>query len=114
MGGEALGLLHREQGENLEEVILHDVAYDAVLVEVAGSVFDADVFLPADVDTGDMLGAPHGPEDLVGETQHEQILDHFLAEIVVDAEGLRLGEDSGHLVHEGVGGFAVLAKRFFR
>ena len=37
---------------------------------------------------GDVIAVPCSPEELISEPEYEQVLDHFLPEIVVDSEEL--------------------------
>ena len=91
LGAQVLGvegdrLLHRRQGEELQEVVLDDVARGADAVVVAGAPADADVLGHRDLHVVDVVGVPHRLEELVGEAQGEEVLDGLLAEVVVDAE----------------------------
>lgn len=68
--------------------ILEDVANHAELVKVTASTLGAKWFLERDLDIGDAVLVPTGVHSDVGETEKEDILDHLLAKIVVNAERL--------------------------
>ena len=59
----------------------------------------------------DVLAAPHRLEQRVGEAKDEQVLHRLLAEVVVDAEDLRLVEGRGHGVVERARARQVVAER---
>ena len=52
LGGERDRPLHGDEGEDLEEVVLHDVADDADRVKVAAAALGAKVLLERDHHTG--------------------------------------------------------------
>ena len=56
---------------------------------------------------------PQRLEQRIGEAQREQVLDRFLAEIMVDPEGAVLGEGGGDRVVDLAAGFEVAAERLF-
>ena len=82
-------LLHRQQRHHLEQVVLHDVANDAVVVEVATATVHAQGLLEDDLHVVDVLATPESVDDHVGEARHQQVLHHLLAEVVVDTLGVR-------------------------
>ena len=94
-------------------MVLHHIAHDTVLVEIAATAFNADRFSPGNLDALDVFTAPQGFKDAVGETQNHQVLDHFLPQIVVDSEDLVLGEDQPELTYELVRRGAVMPERLF-
>ena len=71
-------------------MVLHHVAQHAGAVVVAGAAFQADRLGDGDLHVVDHVGVPQPLEDRIGEAQRHQVLHGFLAEVVVDAEGLRL------------------------
>src|SRR5690606_24291928 len=90
LGREGDGPLHGDEREDLEQVVLHDVADDAELVKVAAAALGAEGLLEDDLDVVDVVAVPGGAEEGVSEPEDEQVLDHLLAEIVVDAVELLL------------------------
>ena len=89
---EARGRLHRDEAQELEEVILHHVADGAVLVVVPPAPLRADGLGDRDLHALDGLRVPQRLEDAVREAQRDEVLDGLLAEVVVDAERPVLGE----------------------
>ena len=74
-------------------MVLDHVAQRAGSLVVAGAAFDADVLRGGDLDVVDVVAVPDRLEEGVGEPQRHEVLDGLLAEVVVDAEDLRLLED---------------------
>ena len=91
---EAHRLLHRGQRQQLQQVILDDVAGRADTVVVATAAAEADVLGHRDLDAVDVVVVPDRLVQLVGEAQRQDVLDRLLAEVVVDAEHRLLGEDA--------------------
>jgi hypothetical protein len=86
-------LLHRGQRQQLQQVVLDDVAGGADAVVVAGAPADADVLGHGDLHVVDVVGVPDRLEQLVGEAQRQEVLHRLLAEVVVDAEDRVRRED---------------------
>ena len=99
LGIEAEGLFHSGEGEQLQQMVLDDVAgcTHAVVVACAGA--DADVFGHGDLDVVNVVRVPERFKHLVGETHCQDVLHGFLAEVVVDAEHCVGREDC---LHDGV------------
>src|SRR5438067_6309906 len=103
--------LHRDKREELEQVVLDDVAHRAGLLVVARALLDADRLGDRDLDVVDVLAVPDRLEDPVRETHDEDVLDGLLAEVVIDAEHLVLAEDRVHDLVELERRRAVVAER---
>lgn len=73
-------------------MILHDVPYYATFVEVAAATLGAKVLFERDGHRGDVIAIPRRRNEAVAEAKYHQILHHFLAQVVVDAIDLLLGE----------------------
>ena len=58
---------------------------------------DPEILGDGDLDVVDVATVPDRLEDAVGEPQHLEVLHRLLAEVVVEAEHLRLVEGRGHL-----------------
>lgn len=87
LGGEVLGverdrLLHGREGQELQQVVLDDVARGADPVVVPGAAADADVLGHRDLHVVDVVRVPDRLEHLVGEPEGQQVLDRLLAEVV--------------------------------
>lgn len=70
--------------------ILHDVPHDSKLVKVASTSLGSERLLERDLNVGDEVLVERGVEHDVGESEDEKVLDHLFAEVVVDAEDLRV------------------------
>ena len=79
-------LLHRGQRQQLQQVVLDDVAGRAHAVVVAGPAAGADVLGHGDLDVVHIVGVPERLEQLVGEAQRQDVLHRLLAQVVVDPE----------------------------
>ena len=96
VGGERDRRLHAEQGEQLEHVVLHQVAERARRVVVAGARAHAEVLGGGDLHVVDEVAVPDRLEQPVGEPQRHHVLDRLLAEVVVDPEDLLLAQHAQH------------------
>lgn len=90
LGGERDWTLHRQQGQNLQEMVLHDITDDAKLIEVTSTTLGAKWFLEGDLDVIDVIAVPSCVEERVAESENEDVLDHLLSEVVINAEDLLL------------------------
>ena len=91
--------LHRQQRHDLQQVVLEHVADRPDGVVERAAALDADRLGHRDLHTAHVAAVPDRFEQRVGEAEHEEVLDGLLAEVVVDAEDVRLGE---HLVEHDV------------
>ena len=87
-------LFHRGQCQQLHQVVLDHVASGADAVVVAAATAQADVFGHGDLDVVDVVRVPDRVEQLIGESQRQDVLDRLLAQVVVDAEDRILGKDA--------------------
>ena len=62
----------------------------------------------------DAAAAPQRLEQRIAEAERQQVLHGLLAQVVVDAEYLRLGEDRAHVRVDGGGGLQVLPEGLFQ
>mmetsp|Transcript_32334 Transcript_32334/g.70578 ORF Transcript_32334/g.70578 Transcript_32334/m.70578 type:complete len:376 (-) Transcript_32334:225-1352(-) len=92
LGVEANRGLHREQCQHLQQMVLHNVADDAVLVEVTPPALGAKGLGEGDLHVADVLARPEGLEQQVGEPQHRQVVDQLLPQVVVDPVDLILSQ----------------------
>ena len=79
---------HRDKGEDLEQMVLDHVADGASFLVVTTAAADAKFFGDGDLDVIDRLAVPELFEDGVRKTEHQNVLNGFLAEVMVDAEDL--------------------------
>ena len=92
-GVEGSGRLHRQQRQHLQDVVLDDVPQGPGLLVEGAAPLDADRLGDRDLDVVDGVAVPDPLEDGVAEAEDEDVLHRLLAEVVVDAEDLRLVED---------------------
>ena len=90
--------LHRHQRQQLEHVVLDHIAQRARPVIEADPAFKPNRFGYRNLDMIDMRRVPQRLEQDVGEAQREQVLDGFLAQIMIDPEGSVLREGTGHRI----------------
>nr|WP_246355089.1 hypothetical protein [Nocardioides ungokensis] len=108
------GRLHGHQAQQLEQVVLDHVAHRAGLVVVAAALADAEGLGDGDLHVVDPPGVPQRLEEGVGEARDQQVLHALLAEVVVDAEDLRLREDAADRVVDRLGGGEVVPDRLLQ
>jgi hypothetical protein len=87
------GRLHRDEREQIHDVVLEHVAQRTGVVVVAATLLDADRLRRGDLDRVDVAPVPDRLEDDVRETQRHDVLHRFFPEIVIDAVDRVLGED---------------------
>ena len=84
--------LHRQVAQDLEQMILDDVADGARLVVEGAPALDAEVLGHGDLHALDVIAIPERLQEGVGEAEEEHVVDRPLAEVVIDAEDRRLVE----------------------
>jgi hypothetical protein len=72
-------LLHTDQRQQLQQMVLDDVARRTDSVVVPGPALDADVLGHRDLHMVDEVRVPYRLEKLVGEPQRHDVLDGLLA-----------------------------------
>ena len=87
------GRLHGAQRDQLEDVVRNHVAEGAGRLVIAAAQLDSELLGDRDLHVIDVAAIPDRLEDSVGETECENILDRFLAEIMVDAIDLLFVDD---------------------
>ena len=105
--------LHRGDRQELHHVVLHHVPHgpDLVIKRAAGA--DAFLLRHGDLDVVDKVAVPDRFPDGVGKTEVQEVLDRFLAEVVVDAEEIGFVEAGLKVIDQLAGGSQVVSKRFF-
>ena len=84
MGVEFHRRLHRDQRQQLEQMVRHHVAQRAGRVVKVAAMPDAEFFIDGDLDVVDMVAVPDRLEHAVGEAQYQDVLHRLLAEIMID------------------------------
>ena len=92
-------------------MVLDDVTSGADAVIVAGAAADADILGHRDLHVVHVVRIPDRLVHLVRESQRENVLHGFLAEIMVDAEHRAWVENLGHHAVKLAGAFQVMAER---
>src|SRR5262245_10058147 len=111
VGGERGRYLHGDEGHDLEQVVLDDVADHARGLVERAAALDADRLGGGDLDVVDVVAIPDRLEDRVAEPQDQDVLDRLFAEVVIDPVDLGLVEvGADHLV-EPARGQEVAAER---
>ena len=77
--------LHRNQRQQLEQVVLDDVPQRAGLLVERAAFFDADGLRHRDLHVVHVAAVPERFEDAIAEPKDEQVPDGLLAEVVIDA-----------------------------
>src|SRR5262249_47250271 len=88
----AHGRFHRQVRDDLQQVVLHHVAYAADAIVKRAATLYAELLGHRDLYAFDVPAIPDRLEDLVGETEVEQIADRRLAQVMIDAEDRALVE----------------------
>lgn len=70
--------------------VLHDIPDDAEIIKVSTTTFGSERFLESDLHIVNVFAIPHLAEENVGETHGHDVLDHFLAEVMINAVNLLL------------------------
>ena len=91
----------------------HHVAQRAGLVVVTAALFHAHGFGHGNLHVVDVAPVPDGLEDSVGETQRHDVLDGFLAQVVIDAIDLLFAGHLQQLLVQQPGGFEIVPEGFF-
>ena len=103
---------HRDQRKKLEEMVLKHVPEHAGGLVVARPAFHAHRFGDGDLDMVDMVPVPERLKNRIAEPEHEDILDGFLAQVMIDPEYLVLMEQLVELIVERTRSLKVAPERF--
>ena len=79
MGVEFHRRLHRDQRQQLEQMVRHHVAERAGRIVKAAAMPDAEFFIDGDLDVIDMVTVPDRLEHAIGEAQYQNVLHRLLA-----------------------------------
>src|SRR5215467_587673 len=94
-------------------MVWHHVAQGAGGLVESAAVFDTHSLRRGDLHVVDVRAVPERFNDAVGETKHQDILDGFFAEVMVDAVDLLFGEDFFQFFVELNRGFVIVAEGLF-
>ena len=104
------GRFSGEQADELQQMVLHNVAQRPDRVVEAAAVLDPEVLCHGDLHAGDPVAIPQWLKDRVGEPQEHDVHGGFFAEEVVDAKDLPLVQMLSQLVIQGAGRVQVVAE----
>jgi len=93
---------------------LHHVAQCPGFVVELAAAFHAQFLGHRDLHVFDQSAPPQRLEQCIAETQRHEILHRLLAEVVIDAINLFLGEHLADLGVDEVGGLGVVSQRFLQ
>src|ERR1700733_3476788 len=105
--------LHRHEAKNLEEMRHHHVAKSAGLLVETNPVADIERLRHVDLHMIDEIAVPDRLEQAVAEAKGENVLRRLLAEEMIDAENLVLGEHLVQRIVERDRAFEIGAERLF-
>ena len=108
----APGRFHGGDRQHLGQVVLHHVPQGTGRFVVPGPFLHANRFSGGDLNTGDVIAVPDRLEDRVGKAQNHDVLDGFLAQVMVDAKDLVLLTAGLHHAIEGLGTAVVASEGF--
>mmetsp|Transcript_23329 Transcript_23329/g.58917 ORF Transcript_23329/g.58917 Transcript_23329/m.58917 type:complete len:213 (-) Transcript_23329:630-1268(-) len=111
IGVESHRLLHRQQRQHLQQMVLNHVADDADGVKVAAAAVGAEGLLEGDLHVGYVLLVPDARKHNVGEAHEHHVLRKLLSEVVIDAVKFVLRPQRAKGFGQLVGALKVGAKR---
>src|SRR3974390_1236314 len=94
-------------------MVRHHVAQCAGLLVEATATLNTYGFGHCDLYVVDMVAVPEWLEDAIGKAQHQNILDRFFAEEVINSIDLTFGQYLEDLSIKGLCGSKVVSERFF-
>ena len=84
--------LHRQQRDNLKQVVLHHVAQAASTFVERTAALHPEVLRQRDLHARHAVAIPYRFEERIGEAEIEDVHDRFLAQEVIDAEDCVVGK----------------------
>ncbi|MBA7679572.1 hypothetical protein ES703_87871 [subsurface metagenome] len=94
-------------------MILKYIAKSARFIIIARPVFDTDCFSYRDLYIVDVIAVPNRLKNCIGKPEHQDILNGFLTEVMVDTVYLRFIKTVSQLVVQFESALKVPSKRFF-
>src|SRR5262245_33972605 len=76
---------HRNEGENLRQMVLNHVAKRSSAIVVGGSTFDTELLGHRDLNVLDMVTIPQAFENRICESKDKKVLNGFFSEVMVDS-----------------------------
>ncbi len=113
VGFERDGRFHGREREELEEVIGHHVFEGAGGFVESAAVFDANGLGGGNLHVIDVSAIPKRLDHAVGEAENHQVLDGFLAEVMVNTENLFFRQNLLKLFVQLLRGREIVTERFF-
>ena len=111
---EGNGRLHRGQADELHDVVGHHVAQRAGGIVVAAALFNPDGFAHRNLHVIDVAPVPDRLENSVGKAEGQNVLDRFLAQVMIDAVNLLLARDLEKLLIQRLRAIPGRGRRAFR
>ena len=105
--------LKEQKGQQLKEMVLEHVPQYSSTIVIASASPHRHFLCDRDLYVVDKIAIPDRFKDAVREAQHEQVLNRFLTEVVIDSVDLLLGEDAVQRLVEVVCGVVVVAEGLF-
>ena len=103
--------LHCCKTQDLQQMILHYITNDSKLIKVSTASLSAEGLLEGDGYTCNAVSIPCGSKYHVPKTQANKILNHFLAQVVINSVELLLCEQLLQMIAQVSRTLRVFAKR---
>ena len=92
IGVKVIGRLHRDQAQKLHQVVLHHIAHGTRSIVIGAAPGHIDCLSHRDLHMVDVFRLPQRLEQDIGKAHRHQVLDGFLAQIMVDPVDLLFRE----------------------
>mmetsp|Transcript_772 Transcript_772/g.2009 ORF Transcript_772/g.2009 Transcript_772/m.2009 type:complete len:338 (-) Transcript_772:553-1566(-) len=106
------GLVHRNQTENLGQMILHDIPYNSIVIKIPATTHCPEGLFLGNGNAGDGAACPAVLEKSIAKAQGKEILYHFLSQVVVYTIQLIFSENLLQLLRQLIGRLEVVSERF--
>ena len=113
IGGNRGRRLHRDDAQQLQQMVLQHVAQRAGGIVITHPGAHAQIFGDGDLHVGNPFAPPQRFEQHIAEAQRQQILYRFLAQVMIDAKYLRLREHAADFGVDLFGAGQVATERLF-
>ena len=107
------GRLHRGQADELHDVVGYHVTQGSRSIVVPAALFDADGFTDGNLHVIDIAPVPDRFKDSIGKAEGQNILDCFLAQIMIDTVNLLFVHFLQQLLVQGPRRIQIATKRLF-